>query len=180
MPHRGRRVGLRRIASWGLAAALGLALACVVAGIGWVGQSDADTTTTATTQGCPPQPPAYSGTDTQIAAIVNAQADADQSCSALTTALQSAATTDAPQKTVTVAQSAPLTVTQTGTATAPATQTGTVAVSNFPTTQTVQDDNYTLSSSDADFEGIHEDIWLLSGIVVGAFVFYVFIRKVWP
>lgn len=57
---------------------------------------------------------------------------------------------------------------------------GSVAVSNFPTDQTVAIDTTSSAQMSGIGQALHEDLWWILGAIVGCWLFGIVIRKVWP
>lgn len=144
---------------------------------------------------CPSAPVAYTGTDQTVAAITQLDADTVASCQAQSARLDQVDSdsnlnagqahsdaqtiTTAVQKTAdTVAgwtAASPLNVAFPGGGSGQAVQ-----VTNWPGDQTVGLDTTSAGQLDGNAQSEHGDLWVLIGVIVGCFLFDVFLRKAWP
>jgi hypothetical protein len=144
---------------------------------------------------CATAPASYAGSDPVVAQLVALQTDADADCQALSdrldavdgdvTAGAAAAHTDAADVRSKLADldatidgwtsSAPLNVTLPSGGGGEA-----VEVSNWPSDQTVALDSPSLQAQDGEADGLHDDLWVLIGAIVGTFALSEVLRKVWP
>lgn len=58
--------------------------------------------------------------------------------------------------------------------------TSNVAVSNWPTDQTVGFDAAGATKIDGDSQALHNDLWIILGAIVGCWLFGIVLSKVWP
>jgi hypothetical protein len=137
---------------------------------------------------CATPPAAYTGTDATVAALTQANIDADQNCKAGTDRQDALQTTLDALKTQAHTDSGAIAGTLSGWTSSsplqvalPAGGTGqAVQVTNWPTSQPVSYDTATAGTIDGQAQALHSDLWVLVGVVVGTFLMSEFLRKVWP